>query len=184
MPPASKARKRARGEIETLPSGSLRVRVYAGVDPVSRKRHYLVETVPAGPNAARDAEKVRTRLLGQVDERRNPRTRATVSQLMARYLEVIDIEPTTRYTYEGYIRNHIRPLLGDLAVARLDERSLTRSMRSSAHAAHTAVAGGTSSTEPQGLTTATAGAGRTHAVRWRTRLSGRHPMFCSCQVVG
>lgn len=120
MPPASKARKRSRGEIETLPSGSLRVRVYAGIDPVSKKRHYLVETVPAGPRAAREAEKVRTRLLNQVDEKRNPRTKATVNQLMDRYLEVLDVEPTTRGTYEGYIRNHVRPLLGDLAVGRLD----------------------------------------------------------------
>jgi integrase len=120
MPRTSKARKRARGEIETLPSGSLRVRVYAGIDPVSKKRHYLVETVPAGPNAAREAEMVRTRLLNQVDEKRNPRTKATVNQLMDRYLEVLDVEPTTRSTYEGYIRNHIRPLLGDLSVGRLD----------------------------------------------------------------
>lgn len=52
MPAASKARKRTRGEIETLPSGSLRVRVYAGIDPVSKRRHYLTETIPAGPNAA------------------------------------------------------------------------------------------------------------------------------------
>ena len=43
---------RARGEIETLPSGSLRVRVYAGVDPASKKRQYLVQTVPAGAGAA------------------------------------------------------------------------------------------------------------------------------------
>lgn len=35
--------KRQRGEIETLPSGSLRVKVYAGVDPISGKRHYLTE---------------------------------------------------------------------------------------------------------------------------------------------
>jgi integrase len=27
------------------------VRVYAGIDPVSKKRHDLVETVPAGPSA-------------------------------------------------------------------------------------------------------------------------------------
>ena len=31
--------------------------VYAGIDPVSKKRHYLVETVAAGPSAARDAER-------------------------------------------------------------------------------------------------------------------------------
>ncbi len=32
-----------------LPSGALRVRVYAGVDPVTRRRHDLIEIVPAGP---------------------------------------------------------------------------------------------------------------------------------------
>ncbi|MDF2747813.1 MAG: LacI family transcriptional regulator, partial [Propionibacteriaceae bacterium] len=59
---ASPGRSRTRGRVERLPSGSLRVSVYAGIDPVSKKRHYLVETVPAGPSAARDAERVRTRL--------------------------------------------------------------------------------------------------------------------------
>src|SRR3954451_7207285 len=105
---ASTPHRRTRGEIETLPSGSLRVRVYAGIDPVSKKKHYLVETVPAGPKAAKEAEKVRTRLLNQVDEKRNPRTRATVGQLMDRYMELLDVEATTRHTYDGYIRNHIR----------------------------------------------------------------------------
>jgi hypothetical protein len=37
------------------------VSVYAGIDPVLKKRHYLVETVPAGLSAVRDAERVRTR---------------------------------------------------------------------------------------------------------------------------
>jgi hypothetical protein len=60
-----RTRRRQRGRIETLPSGSLRVQVYAGRDPVSGKRHYLTETVPAGPTAAKDAEKARTRLLGR-----------------------------------------------------------------------------------------------------------------------
>jgi integrase len=120
MAGASKPRRRARGRVETLPSGSLRVKVYAGIDPVSKRKHYLLETVPAGPKAADTAERVRTRLLAQVDERRSPRTKATVNQLMDRYLSVLDVERTTRTGYEGYIRNHIRPLLGDLAVGRLD----------------------------------------------------------------
>lgn len=95
------------------------MKVYAGVDPVSGRRHDLTETIPAGRTAKRDAEKALTRLLNQVDEQRNPRTRATVNQLLDRYLELITLEPTTRGTYEGYIRNHIRPLLGDLPVGRL-----------------------------------------------------------------
>jgi integrase len=85
---------RQRGEIETLASGSLRVKVYAGVDPLSGKRLYLTETVPAGPRALAEAKKVRTRLVGQIDEQRNPRTRATVNQLMDRYLDVVDVGVT------------------------------------------------------------------------------------------
>ena len=37
-------KNRARGSIETLASGALRVRVYAGVDPVTKKRHTLIES--------------------------------------------------------------------------------------------------------------------------------------------
>ena len=81
-------RKRKRGEIEKLPSGSLRIKVYAGIAPLSGKRNYLTETVPAGPTAATDAERARTRLQSQVDERRSPRTKATVNQLLDRYLRV------------------------------------------------------------------------------------------------
>ncbi len=63
----SKARrKRPRGTVEELPSGALRVKVYAGFDPVTKRRHYLRETVPAGPQAHREAGK-QTRLLNQVD---------------------------------------------------------------------------------------------------------------------
>ncbi len=115
---------RSRGEIETLPSGALRVKVYAGVDPLSGRRHYLRETIAAGPAAAKEAEQALTRLVNQVDENRNPRTRATVNQLMDRYLELLDVDITTRRSYEGYIRNHIRPLLGHLSVGKLGGETL------------------------------------------------------------
>jgi hypothetical protein len=96
------------------------VRVYAGVDPVTKARLYLDETIPPGPRAAREAERAKTRLLARVDERRNPRTRATVDQMLDRYLSVLDVEPTTKDTYDGYICNHIRPALGTLLLAKLD----------------------------------------------------------------
>ncbi|MCO1658911.1 tyrosine-type recombinase/integrase [Pseudonocardia humida] len=125
MPPSgSTRRQRQRGEIETLPSGSLRVRVYAGVDPISGKRHHLTEVIPAGKDAAKLAEKARTRMQAEVDERRNPRTRATVAQLMERYLDVLQIEDTTRAGYERLVRLHIGPLLGRLAVGRIDGETL------------------------------------------------------------
>jgi hypothetical protein len=95
MTSAAKPRKRVRGEIEALPSGSYRVRVYAGLDPITKKPHHLTEVVPAGPKAAKQAEKVRTRLLSEVDEQRSARTNATVDQLLDRYLDVLKIEDTT-----------------------------------------------------------------------------------------
>jgi integrase len=55
--------------------------------------------IPGGPKALRETEKVRTRLLNEVDERRHPRTSATVGQLMDRFLKVATIEETTRSGY-------------------------------------------------------------------------------------
>jgi hypothetical protein len=39
--------RRQRGTVDELPSGALRVRVYAGADPVTGRRHDLVEVIPA-----------------------------------------------------------------------------------------------------------------------------------------
>jgi hypothetical protein len=56
----SRSHRRVRGRIETLPSGSLRVKVYVGIDPVSKKRLYLEETVPTGPRAAKEESRRRS----------------------------------------------------------------------------------------------------------------------------
>jgi integrase/DNA-binding transcriptional regulator YhcF (GntR family) len=117
-------RKAQRGNLEILGSGAIRVRVYAGVDPLTARPHYLKTTIPAGPDALDQAERERIRLLSQVDEGRNPRTKATVDQLMDRYLELLDVDANTRRSYEGYIRNHIRPMLGKLPVGRLNGETL------------------------------------------------------------
>jgi integrase len=122
--PAQPPPDAAPGEIETLPSGSLRIRVYAGIDPVSKRKHYLTKTIPAGPTAAREAEQERTRLLAEVDQRRSPRTRATVDQLLDRWLTVIEVEQNTRAGYESYIQHHIRPVLGRLTLDRLTVETL------------------------------------------------------------
>lgn len=124
MTPSKPRRRRQRGAIDVLPSGALRVRVYAGSDPVTKRRHDLIEVIPAGPYAAREAEQVRTRLLAQVDERRSPRTRATVNQLFDRWLKVLDVQPTTRRGYVIEINRHIRPVLGRTQVRRLDAETL------------------------------------------------------------
>jgi integrase len=116
----SRRQRRVRGTVEELPSGALRVSVYAGIDPLSGRRHYLRETVPAGPTAVAAAEKVRRRLANQVDERRNPRTSATVEQLLDRHFEMLDIERDTVENYRRLARLHIRPLIGGQKVGALD----------------------------------------------------------------
>jgi hypothetical protein len=100
------------------------VHVYAGSDLLTGRRHDLTEVVPPGPRAVAKAEKVRSRLLNQVDERRNPRTKATVDRLLDRYLDVIDLEESARATYVGYLERHVRPALGALPLSKLDAELL------------------------------------------------------------
>ncbi|WP_246127669.1 tyrosine-type recombinase/integrase [Amycolatopsis rhizosphaerae] len=94
--------------------------MYAGVDPLTKRRLRLEEIIPAGPKAWEEAEKARTKLLNQVDERRNPKTRATVNQLLDRYFELLKVEERTLENYISLGRNHIRPLIGELPIGRLD----------------------------------------------------------------
>jgi integrase len=98
------------------------VRVYAGKDPVTGRRHDLVEIVPPGPKAARLAEAARTRLLSQVDEQRQPRTNATVNWLLDQHFAMSTWERSTSETYAGYASKHIRPLIGTVQVGALDAR--------------------------------------------------------------
>ncbi|WP_234027796.1 tyrosine-type recombinase/integrase [Pseudonocardia dioxanivorans] len=116
--------KRRRGSVEELPSGALRVSVYAGIDAVTGRRHYLREVVPAGPKAASEAEKVARRLAAQVDERRNPRTATTVDQLLDKYLETLDVGVTTHRTYTKYLTKHVRPFIGRTKAGALDADAL------------------------------------------------------------
>src|SRR3954470_473518 len=75
-----------RGNIEELPSGSLRVRVYAGVDVLTGRDLYLRHTVPAGPTAWHQADKVRDEFVRKVEQGRQPRTNATLGQLIDEHL--------------------------------------------------------------------------------------------------
>ncbi|MGQ0847361.1 MAG: tyrosine-type recombinase/integrase [Sporichthyaceae bacterium] len=115
---------RPRGVIERLPSGNLRVKVFTGYDPVTGKRHEVTELVSVRGiterEARREAERVRTRLVNQVDERRNPKTGQTMDQLFDRWLEVIDVEQSTRNGYIGKIEKHLRPTVGTLPVGKLN----------------------------------------------------------------
>ena len=112
--------RRTPGEIETLPSGSLRVKLYAGVDPISKARVYLRETIPAGPNAEKEAEKVLTRFRHEVYERRHPRTNATVEQLIERHLADAKLGFKTRKNYRSQADKHILKCIGSQKVRAID----------------------------------------------------------------
>ena len=68
----------ARGHIEQLPSGSFRVHVYAGTDPVTGKPRRLKQTCPDEASAAAALGK----LLAQADGDRFPDREATLGQAL------------------------------------------------------------------------------------------------------
>ncbi len=116
---AARSESRGRGLIEAR-AKTLRVIVYAGIDPVTGKRVYLRETIQGTNQAARKrAEKALTKLLNQVNEQNStPSTPSTValSHALAEWMRTSELEESTRNTYEGYIERTIRPFLGDTAV--------------------------------------------------------------------
>ena len=67
-----------------------------------------------------------TRLQAQVDEDRHPKSGITVGQAVTQWLDVVDLEDTTRERYQDLIRIYIAPTFGDLAAAKLDAELLER----------------------------------------------------------
>ena len=72
------------------------------------------------------AEVALTRLQAQVDEDRHPKSGITVGQAVSQWLEVVELEDTTRERYQDLIRIYIIPTFGDLAAAKLDAELLER----------------------------------------------------------
>jgi integrase len=112
--------KTSRGHIQRLPSGSFRVKVYAGTDPVTGKERLLRQTCP--DEAA--AHVTLGRLLAEADGGRFPDREATLGQALDKYLEVADLEVSTKEAHEGYVRRTIRPVLGDVKIRKVGADSL------------------------------------------------------------
>lgn len=111
--------RRSRGHIRRR-GGSFQVLVYAGVDPLTGKDHYLTEST----RDEREAQKILTRLLGQVDEQRNPRTKATLGAALDAWLRTHEAEETTLDGYRGYVRRTIKPALGTVSLAKITPQVL------------------------------------------------------------
>jgi integrase len=109
-----------RGHIEALPSGSFRVHVYAGADPVTGKPRRIKETCPDDATAAATLG----RLLAQVDHERFPDRDATLGHALDKYLQVTDLEVSTGEAHQGYIRRTIKPVLGQVKIRKLGADSL------------------------------------------------------------
>src|SRR3954467_10327799 len=95
----------ARGHIRERSNGTFQVLVYAGLNPVTRKQRYLTGT----RKTSKEAEKLKIRLMAQAEEERQPATSSTVAHLLDRWLEVTELELSTRHNYEHYINRKILP---------------------------------------------------------------------------
>jgi integrase len=103
------------GHIEQLPSGSWRVKVYAGKDPLTGREVRFRQTCKTEVAAQIELGK----LLEQVTAGRQPESGATVAQLLDQYAQVAEWDLSTRNGFEGYIRRTIKPALGHLQVRKV-----------------------------------------------------------------
>jgi len=82
----------AKGYIQQLPSGSFRVSVYGGIDPLTRQEIRLRSTVKDELQAQIELG----RLLKEASEGRTPETGATVARLMDEYAPIAEWDVSTR----------------------------------------------------------------------------------------
>jgi len=108
------AEPRRRGSIRAH-GNKFQARVTAGIDPSTGERIVLYDTVAT----RREAERALTRLLAEADAWKSARTKASFGVLLDRWIERHEIGISTRATYDSLIRNHIRPALGALPLAKL-----------------------------------------------------------------
>ena len=121
---ARRGTERLQGNIEVR-GDSLRIRVYAGPDPVTGKPVYLRETVRGTDDAARrTARRTLNRLVAEAEKARRPSSVVSLGHVIDEWLRVAEHEDSTRETYLGYIERTIKPTLGSMPIAKLSVRHL------------------------------------------------------------
>ena len=169
-------RGRQVGHIEELPSGSYRVHVYVGTDPITRRPVYLRET-------AKDLVKAQIalgKLLERAQAGKEPESGATVGQLLDQYMPIADWDVSTREGFESYVRRTIRPALGHLKVRKVQRPildTLYSRLKKCGHLTCTASRSPSTGTSPtSGLSAADR---QVAGSRWRASCAWRSsPAFC------
>ncbi len=105
----------AKGCVEQLPSGSWRARVYAGIDPITKREIRLKATAKTEQQAHIELG----RLLKEASEGRAPESGATIAKLLDEHAAIAPWDVSTRQTNEGFIRRTIKPALGHLEVRKV-----------------------------------------------------------------
>jgi integrase len=95
------------------------IAVPVGRDPITKRYRYAYDYV----GTEEQAERRRAALIGQVAKGRAPQARATVSDLIDRWLSVAELELITTVNYESYIERVIRPVLGGLQLREIQDRA-------------------------------------------------------------
>lgn len=115
---------RTKGNIEER-GDSLRVRLYAGIDPVTGRQSYLRETIPGTDDAAwRKADDKLTEFRAQVLKQRNVASSVPFSKAVDEWMQNSEVVDSTRDGYVNYIERYIRPILGKQPVRKIDARVL------------------------------------------------------------
>ena len=86
--------------------------VYAGIDPLTRRRIHLKATAKTEQQAHIELG----RLLKDASEGRTPESAATVAKLLDEYALIAAWDVSTRQTNEGFVRRTVKPALGHLEV--------------------------------------------------------------------
>ena len=88
------------GHIQRLPSGSYRVSVYAGTDPLTTRPIRLRATAKTETQARIELGK----LLEKARDGRSPETGVTTGKLLDEYASIAQWDVSTRRTNQGFIQ--------------------------------------------------------------------------------
>jgi hypothetical protein len=96
--------------------------VHAGTDPLTGTPRYLRKSADTPAQAKVEL----TKLLSSVDEKRHQKSDVTVDEVIEGWLDIAELQDTTRQRHEGLVHLDIQPNLGKRNVAKLDAELLER----------------------------------------------------------